>query len=227
MVFTLDKVREVYHDSTSVDFQVVGEVFVSINHSVLTIASDLDKVERVYSHPQVWGQCDKWVDAKLKGIEKIDTSSTSKAVELVKNDPTGAAIASEAAGIVHGVPVFLRNISNNANNTTRFLIFSKSSLSRQQDKLYGTLVSFKVEHRVPGALCNALAAFGRQKVNLTSITSRPSGKVQWTYVFFVEFDGHQDDERIKMVIDDMERYCLEYKVIGSFERNCPKDNSDS
>ena len=89
--------------------------------------SSLDKIQRIYSHPQAFGQCELFLGAYLKGIERIDVTSTSKAAELVKADTTGtsAAIASEAASVVHKLDMLASGIEDTTDNTTRFFVLRK------------------------------------------------------------------------------------------------------
>ncbi|CAN6600567.1 probable prephenate dehydratase [Trichomonascus vanleenenianus] len=226
--FTLDILRDIYHKRKQDSLPQIGlvaEEFVAINHCLITEATDLSQIERVYSHPQVWGQVDVWYDGHLKGIEKIDTSSTSRAVQMVKGDPTSAAIAGMSAAEVFGVPVLQPGISNSTRNQTRFLIFANSDLTAHEKLFhsgeYNTLLSFTVDHYTPGALCNALGAFAKQQLNLTSIVSRPrpSGDELWTYVWFIELHGHQCDSAVSTALKDMEKYCPQVRVLGSFKRN--------
>ncbi|KFY42033.1 hypothetical protein V495_04688 [Pseudogymnoascus sp. VKM F-4514 (FW-929)] len=147
--------------------------------------SSLDKIQRIYSHPQAFGQCELFLGAYLKGIERIDVSSTSKAAELVKEDTTGtsAAIASQAASVVHKLDVLASGIEDTSDNTTRFFVLRKglendkvddAGLFAQAGAHEKSLVSFTVDHKSPGALADALDSFKKYQLNLTSINSRPS-----------------------------------------------------
>lgn len=225
--YTLDILRDIYHtDEVPIvkkkRIGIVAQEFVGISHCLITRATDLTTLERVYSHPQVWGQCDRWYDQHLKGVERIDVSSTSKAVELAKEDPNSAAIAGIAAADVHQVPVLYPNISNSHDNQTRFLIFSKEKKEKlYRGDEYNTLVSFTVEHSTPGSLCKALEAFAKQNLNLVSIASRPRplGETPWTYVYFIELHGHETDSAVMAALQDMQQFCLQVRILGSFMRN--------
>lgn len=225
--YTLDILRDIYHTNEITSEKkdrigIVAQEFVNINHCLITHAKELSDIKRVYSHPQVWGQCDRWYHQNLKGVERIDIGSTSKAVEAVRDDPTSAAIAGIAAADVYQVPVLYPNITNSHDNQTRFLIFSKE----KKEKLYrgyeyNTLVSFTVEHSTPGSLCKALEAFAKQNLNLVTIASRPRplGETPWTYVYFIELNGHETDSAVMAALQDMEQFCLQVRVLGSFKRN--------
>ncbi|GKT95548.1 prephenate dehydratase [Colletotrichum tofieldiae] len=170
----------------------------------------LKHVQRLYSHPQAWGQCVAFLQTYLKGIEAIDVSSTSRAAELVAADESGtsAAISSEIAARMHGIDVLARSIEDREDNTTRFFIIRKEGGPRAKmpghcERKRGrtkSMVSFTVPHEGPGALADVLDCFRQYRLDLTSINSRPSLTAPFNYVFFVEFEGHrfQDpDGRVK------------------------------
>jgi prephenate dehydratase len=169
--------------------------------------TSLKHIERLYSHPQAFGQCEIFLAAYLKGIERVDVSSTSKAAELVKADVSGksAAIASQVASDIHKLDVLAEGIEDREDNTTRFFILEKNTSSTHEaierashEKICPSksLVSFTVDHKAPGALASVLEVFRNYKLNLTSINSRPSRVIPFQYIFFVEFEGSkiQDPE---------------------------------
>ncbi|KAH7041005.1 PDT domain-containing protein [Microdochium trichocladiopsis] len=180
----------------------------------------LSHIQRIYSHPQAFGQCTRFLNAYLRGIETIDCSSTSRAAELARDDTTGtsAAISSAVAAQLTGTDVLAANIEDREDNTTRFFVLTKHAEQRQdagddspsapstvslpvQHHDEGTnttrlpatksLVSFTVPHRSPGALAGVLDCFRTGGLNLTSINSRPSQVEPFQYIFFVEFEGHR------------------------------------
>lgn len=234
VVFTLDILRDIFHQTstdTASPIHVTEEIFVPINHCLISNATSLSAVKRLYTHPQAWGQCDVFTHKNFPGdIEKIDTNSTSAAVELVKDDPEGAAIAAAAAATVHDVPILAKNIANRANNTTRFLVFSRLPVDQPDTVLKYitppkvpenavTFASFIVPHDSPGALCNTLQELAKLDISLTSINSRPCGGMPWTYVFFIEFLGHISQSNVALALERAEKHCLEFVVLGSFPRS--------
>ncbi|KAF6807311.1 prephenate dehydratase [Colletotrichum sojae] len=188
----------------------------------------LKHVQRLYSHPQAWGQCVAFLQTYLKGIEAIDVSSTSRAAEIVAADETGtsAAISSEIAAHMHGINVLARSIEDREDNTTRFFIIRKGlegqmpdHCERKRDRTK-SMVSFTVPHEAPGALAGVLECFRRFGLNLTSINSRPSLTEPFNYVFFVEFEGHrlQDpDGRVKGALEGVAQVAENWRWLGSWE----------
>lgn len=105
-------------------------------------------------------------------------------------------------------------------NITRFLILGTSSDNPTQCD--HTLIRFTVDHRQPGALCDGLKVFKIHNLNLSKIDSRPSRQRPWHYVFFVECSGHAKDENVKQAVKEMEQYCLDVSVLGSYPDQRPE-----
>ena len=257
VVFTLDLFAD--RELSYLDISVCGEIYHDVHHYLLgnrsgpllhetdgtstpTIAvpkplkprtqplSSLERIQRIYSHPQAFGQCELFLGAYLKGIERIDVSSTSKAAELVKADASGtsAAIASQAASVVHNLDVLAAGIEDTDDNTTRFFVLRKgleddgvddAGLFAQAGAQEKSLVSFTVDHKSPGALANALDSFKSYQLNLTSINSRPSRIRPFQYIFFVEFEGsklHDPQGIVKGAFDRLDKAAHSWRWLGSW-----------
>lgn len=193
---------------------------------------NLKHIQRLYSHPQAFGQCTAFISTYLKGVEIFEVSSTSKAAEIVSKDTTGtwAAISSELAAELHGLDYLGKSIEDRADNTTRFLIIGTNptipndwDLVRQSIAKSGSksLVSFTVPHTSPGALADVLSCFRAFDLNMTSINSRPSLVQPFQYIFFVEFEGHKHDDpdgRVKGALDKISRVAESWRWLGSWKR---------
>jgi prephenate dehydratase len=193
----------------------------------------VNHIQRIYSHPQAFGQCEIFLGAYLKGIERVDVTSTSKAAELVAADLVGtsAAIASQIAAEVEGLDVIAQGIEDKADNTTRFFVLRKGEdavsvrrTSHDEENVPGiptkSLVSFAVDHRSPGALANVLDCFRESKLNLTSINSRPSRIVPFQYIFFVELEGdriHDPEGAVKAAMRNVQEVAQSCRWLGSYE----------
>lgn len=227
VVFTYDLLRDWLMPKKEKDtatFQVVAEQFVSIHHYLLSNAEDLSKVDKLYSHPQVWGQVSKFLELDiLPGkYTTIDTASTAKAAELVKNDDsnTSACISSQMSAHLYGIPIKEPEIEDFKGNTTRFLVLGyKAASSAEKAEKNITLLMFVLDHDDPGALCLALGAFQKNNVSLTSISSRPSGRTRWQYVFYVEAAESADKETMKASIESLRHHCTFLAIVGSFARS--------
>jgi prephenate dehydratase len=185
--------------------------------------SSLKHIERIYTHPQAWGQCDIFLNAYLKAIERIDVSSTSRAAEMVKEDTSGtsAAIASSLAAEIHGLDVLACGIEDREDNKTRFFILRKglegATTSAAKTK---SLISFTIDHRSPGALAQVLDCFRGYTLNLTSINSRPTKVIPFQYIFFVEFEGsklNDPDRRVKGALECVAKFVQSWRWLGSWD----------
>lgn len=189
--------------------------------------TSLKNIKRIYSHPQAFGQCEIFLGAFLKGIERIDVTSTSKAAQLVKEDTTGtsAAIASQIAAEVHNLHVLAKGIEDREDNTTRFFVLRKGSelseeITGPPSTKYKSFVSFTVDHKSPGALADVLDCFRRHKLNLTSINSRPSRLIPFQYIFFVEFEGSKFQDThgsVNGALESMAKVAKTSRWLGSWE----------
>lgn len=193
--------------------KIAGETLQEVSHHLMSKGGRLEEIKRIYSHPHAIGQCRLWLEKHLSKIPAIETYSTAKAAEVCLEDPTAAAIASELAARVYGLRIVKRRIEDNMHNFTRFLIISRTSPERTgRDK---TSVMFSVKDR-PGALYDLLRPFAMRGMNLTKIESRPSRRKAWEYLFFVDLEGHVNDDRVKATVEEVKRQCLFIKILGSY-----------
>jgi len=194
------------------NLQACSEINLDIVHHLLS-RSPLERITRVYSMGQPLAQCHRWLRQNLPAAERIEVASTARAAQLAGAEPTSAAIASELAADIHGVPIVCRSIQDSPFNRTRFLVLSPvSSPAGASDK---TSLLFAVKHE-PGALHKALAAFSDHHVNLTLIQSRPTKKIPWEYVFFVDCQGHASAPPLIQALKALQDRCLFVKVLGSY-----------
>ncbi|KAI9832498.1 MAG: hypothetical protein M1819_004287 [Sarea resinae] len=252
VVYTLDLFADRQNQFPNIS--VCGEVYLDVHHYLLGHApsselpaghgtsselgddlkrplTSLDNIKYLYSHPQAFGQCEVFLSRYLKGVERQEVSSTSKAAELVMRDTSGssAAIASKMAGDSQGLDFLAKDIEDREDNTTRFLVLKKVVEQKEQITRQGgglddrrhwkTLVSFTIDHRVPGALADALMVFKTYDLSLTNFNSRPSGVEPWNYIFFVEFGGSRQDDpqgRVESALQDLGRIARAWRWLGSW-----------
>ena len=194
---------------------ICSEVYYSIRHSLLCKKSNMSSIKRVYSNPQVFGQCRSWIEKNIPQAKLWETSSTVKAAGIAARHGDAACIASEAAAKKYKLKVLARSIEDNSNNVTRFLVIGKyMSKVSGSDK---TSVMFSVKDK-PGILHDVLSVFKSKGVNLTKIESRPSKKKLWKYYFFVDMEGHRDSLKIKNALKALEKRCYFLKTLGSYPK---------
>lgn len=192
---------------------IIGEIIIPISHNLIA-REDIREIKKIYSHPQAFGQCKEYLEKNFPNADLIEANSTAKAVEIASKDIEGAAIGSEIAAEKFGLKIIAYRIEDDPNNRTRFLIIGKNNEGRRSGK-DKTMVMFSTAHK-PGSLYNALRCFAEHNVNLTMIQSRPSREVLWEFVFFVEFQGHREDENVKKALESLREVVWSYKVIGSY-----------
>jgi chorismate mutase / prephenate dehydratase len=194
------------------DLKICAQIILDISHNLLANYSK-EKIKRVYSNPQVFGQCRIWLRENLPGVEKIEVSSTTRAAQVAAAEKNSACIASLLAAKAYRLKVIARDIEDSPHNITRFFVIGKENISPTgYDK---TSILFSIKDRV-GALYEMLMPFKKYRINLTRIESRPSKKKAWDYYFFVDLQGHQDNPRIKKALAELENRCTFLKVLGSY-----------
>jgi chorismate mutase/prephenate dehydratase len=195
--------------------KINGEVELRIHHHLLGTQGDTARIERVYSHQQSLAQCRGWLDSNLPRAERVAVSSNAEAARRARSDGAAAAIAGEAAAQRYQLRVLRNNIEDNPNNTTRFLIVGRHSVPPSGYDKTSLVVSGRNR---PGLLFRLLEPLARSQVSMTHIASRPSHSANWEYVFFLDVEGHIEDERVKVSLDELEQQADLFKVLGSYPR---------
>ncbi len=198
------------------DLQIYAEIMLEVSQNLMNKSGRIDDIKKIYTHPQVPGQCRQWIEKNLSGIPIMDAPSTARAAEIAKDDPAAGAIASEMAAALYGLQIAARKIEDNPNNFTRFLVIAAKSPGKTgRDK---TSIMFSIKDRV-GALYAMLTPFAEMGINLTRLDARPSGRKVWDYVFFLDMVGHIEDEPVAKAIDRLKNDCLFLKVLGSYPKS--------
>ncbi len=195
------------------ELQVVAEIILQISHNLLSRQRAKSRVKKIYSHPQALAQCRGWIESNLPGIPVAESTSTARAAELAARNRNSAAIAGDIAARMYDLNVIEKNIEDSRYNITRFLVISKEFPRKTgNDK---TSIMFSIKDR-PGSLYEILLPFKKARINLTKIESRPSKRKAWEYIFFVDMEGHIDDKKIKLAIDQVKKGCFYLKILGSY-----------
>lgn len=197
--------------------QICGEVPLRIRHCLLANCSR-NEIKQIYSKRQPFSQCRNWLSQHLPDVPLIEVASSADAARTAAEEKGAAAIASEQAGINHGVAVLVRSIEDNPDNVTRFAVIGKSSGARTgSDK---TSIVFEIDHK-PGALADAMGIFKKQRLNMTWIESFPLPGQRGRYVFFVEFQGHASELRPRRALAALEKRATRLTVLGSYAQAEP------
>lgn len=194
---------------------ICGEVELRIHHHLISKNDKLDGIKKVYSHQQSLAQCREWLDANLPEAERVAVSSNAEAARLASREKHAAAIASDTAAILYKLNILQSNIEDEPDNTTRFLIIGKQVVEPSGADKTSLLIS--ADNRA-GALYRLLSPLVTHKISMTRIESRPSRRGMWDYVFFVDIEGHCEDENVKTALKELEAESSMLKVLGSYPR---------
>lgn len=194
------------------DLKICSQVILAVSHNLLARCFKKE-IRKVYSIPQVFGQCRIWLRENLPAIELVEVSSTTRAAQIAGCQKNSAAIASSLAAKVYGLKVIASAIEDSPHNITRFFVIGATEVNQTGDDK--TSLLFSVKDRV-GALYDMLLPFKHNKINLTRIESRPSKKKAWEYYFYVDLKGHQHDTPVKKALVELENKCTFMKVLGSY-----------
>ena len=199
---------------TSTPLKICAEIYLPIAHHLMA-AVPQDRIRRLYSNPQVFGQCRQWLHENMPGVDLVAMSSTARAAEKAATETDSGALAGELAAELYGLRILHRDIQDLGGNTTRFLVVAKQyGAATGADK---TSLFFGVRHRV-GALCAAMDVLRRHGLNMGKIESRPSKARQWEYYFFVDVDGHPADPKVKNALDELGEHCTVLTVLGAYPK---------
>jgi chorismate mutase/prephenate dehydratase len=199
--------------------KICAEIRLRVHHHLLANCQQTD-VRRVYSKAQALSQCRNWLSKNIPHATLHEVASTSDAAKLVLTEPNVAAVASRQAAVRFGINILCHNIEDSPFNETRFAVIGLADSAKTgNDK---TAMMFQVSH-TPGALADVLQIYKANKLNLTWIESFPYREAKGEYVFFLEFDGHREDAKVKKTIAAMEDVCDTVSVLGSFPASQPTD----
>lgn len=192
-----------------------GEVILRVHQNLMSRATDLAAISRIYSHAQSFGQCHEWLNAHAGGRERIVVASNAEAARRAADDPGSAAIAGTAAAELYGLTVLARNIEDDPNNATRFLVMGTQRAARAgHDK---TSFACSAPNR-PGAVHALLQPLAQEAVSMTKLESRPSPQGRWEYVFYIDVLGHVEDQDVARALANVESRATFFKVFGSYPR---------
>lgn len=201
---------------TNSNCKICGEVELRIHHNLMVSdVTQIDKISTIYSHAQSLGQCRQWLDTHYPNAERVSVSSNAEAAKRIQTEWNSAAIAGEMSAKLYGLNILAQNIEDQPDNSTRFLVLGNQKVDASgQDK--SSIILFA--HNEPGILLTLLEPFRAKSVNLTRIETRPSPSSKWGHIFFVDFDGHVDDEPIQEILNQLTHLASEIKILGSYPK---------
>lgn len=196
---------------------ICGEVELRIRQHLLCSMDSLEKVDRVCAHPQSLAQCRAWLREYLPAAEQIPVSSNAEGARRASEEGGTAAIAGDAAADVYNLAILVSDIEDRPDNTTRFLVIGRTQFPPSGDDRTSLLLS-TAHTDDAGALQKLLQPLAEDNINMTRIESRPSRQRKWHYVFFVDIDGHAEEEHVARALSHLEKDAQLFRVLGSYPK---------
>jgi chorismate mutase/prephenate dehydratase len=200
---------------TGSDLKINAEILLEVSHFLLSRTGRIDDVKKIYSHPQPLAQCRRWLTENLPNASLVDVASTTLAAQIVSEDYSAAAIASEYAASLYDLKVVRERIEDQVNNVTRFLVIGSRLAEKCGEDRTSLMFSVKDE---PGILYRMLEPFAKRGLNLSKIESRPNKSKAWEYIFFLDLSGHMNDQNVSDAVKELKELCQFVKILGSYPR---------
>ena len=197
----------------STPLKICAETVLRVRQNLMSKSGALKKIVRVYSHAQSLAQCNQWLSRKLPEAERIPVASNSEAARLAAKDPVASAIAGDIAVERHGLKLVARNIEDDPNNTTRFLVLGDHDAAPSGKDL--TSIVMSAPNR-PGAVHALLTPIARNGVSMSRLESRPARTGRWEYMFYVDVQGHRQDAKVAKALAELEKLAPFLKILGSY-----------
>ncbi len=196
--------------------KICGEVEMRIHHHLLVGPNtDESNISRICAHQQALAQCRNWLDKHWPNVERVAVSSNGEAAKMAMESSGVAAIAGDMAVEQYQLEKLAEHIEDYADNSTRFLVIGRENVDPSGSDKTSVVVSSRNR---PGALYALLEPFHKAGISLTRIDTRPSRTENWAYVFFIEFEGHVQEENIREILDNLEEQSILFKPLGSYPK---------
>jgi chorismate mutase/prephenate dehydratase len=193
--------------------RICAEVVLRVHQNLLASVDSLAGLARVYSHAQSLAQCHQWLGRNLPQAERVQVASNAEAARLAAAEPTASAIGPAIAAPRYGLRIVAKNIEDEAINLTRFLVLGR--LDPEPTGRDVTSLVMSAPNR-PGAVHALIGPFAQHGVSMSRIESRPARLGTWEYVFYIDIEGHQRDEKVALALGELKRLAPFLKVLGSY-----------
>lgn len=214
---TYGRVADVHSLLPRAGLHIVDEAFVRVHVNLLGVkGAKLDQITEAHGHVVILPQCAGFL--KKHGIKgKVSSDNARAAREVAElGDPTRAALASELAAEIYGLDVVARHIEDQANNTTRFLVMSRTpDATRRGTGKMMTTFTFRVRN-IPAALYKALGGFATNGVNMTKLESYMVGGSFTATEFYADIEGHPEDDNVRLAFDELRYFTSAFNILGVY-----------
>ena len=192
---------------------ISGSLSIPVHHSLMTKSGSMDGIRRICAHSQTLAQCQAWLNQHHPNIERQAVASNGEAARIASEDPTAAAIAGEIAGQRYNLGVVQAHVQDDPHNRTRFAIIGR--LQPTPSGKDQTSLVLAVPNKA-GAVYNMLAPLAQHGVSMTRFESRPARMGTWEYYFYVDVEGHAQEEKVTKALAELKQNAAFFKVLGSY-----------
>lgn len=212
-------VRETLDNLFYKKVQIIDEINIQINHALICNShAKKNDIKRIISHTQALSQCKKYLKKNFPKATIEAYSSTAAATEKLLNsgNKSIAVIAPESAAEHPTLKIFSKNVQDEKDNSTTFIVINKGDKTSPEKLIYKTSIAFYFKADSPGSLFTVFEDFAKEKVNMTKIESRPTKAKFGEYIFYLDFDGHISEPKIKKLLESIKKKVAKLKVLGSY-----------
>ncbi|MDI9818138.1 MULTISPECIES: prephenate dehydratase [unclassified Legionella] len=197
------------------EIQICGEISLRIRHHLARIAPE-KPLSVIYAHQQTLSQCQYWLAMHYPKVELKEVTSNGLAAQLASMNPESAAICGDKAVEIYKLQKSYQHIEDHPNNTTRFIILGKQLPAPSGNDKTSLIIS--TPHQ-PGSLLQLLAPFEKHQINMTLIESRPYRHRNWSYLFFIDIEGHQSEPHIQAALNELTSMSVMMTLLGSYPQS--------
>ena len=192
---------------------ISGEVSMPVHHSLMTKAGTMDGIARICAHSQALAQCNAWLNQHFSNIERVAVASNAEAARMARDDASVAAIAGEIAAQTYDLVIVHAHIQDDPHNRTRFAVIGQLQTSPSgKDQ---TSIVLSVQNKA-GAVYKLLSPLATHGVSMTRFESRPARTGAWEYFFYVDVEGHEQNDNVAKALAELKQSAAFYKLLGSY-----------
>ena len=200
----------------SAEVSICAEINVCFHSDLLTTSKHIGDIENLYAPSETFNDCSVWLKNNMDHVKKIIVVNQEEAVNTVLNSKNSAMLGNQVFSSINNLHSLVRNIENNPDNITRFLIIGKQHAKPTGDDK--TTLCYIVNNE-SGALCETLLPFRENNITATMFASRPVQNCKWEYSFFIDYTGHSQDENFQEALLSLKSKCTTFKILGSYPKS--------
>jgi len=194
---------------------ICGEVMLPVHQCLMNSSGRADGFTKIYSHSQSLAQCRAWLNSHYQKVERVAVVSNAEAARLASLEDSAAAVAGRIAAERYALKIVASNIEDEQRNITRFVVIGTHDAGPSgQDR---TSLVMTTRNR-PGAINELLVPFAQHQVSMSRLESRPARSGLWEYLFFVDIEGHKQDENVVKALAEVGAKATFVKILGSYPR---------